>query len=161
MWQLRDIPCISFPWLEAQEAYIFLWTSLSDQPGIRRGLLPCLEDHEEPDGKQHHGRSSQAREMNGNKYISNHMWEKLSLPSASLQALINTGKAFWSDIFMGSKFFYQYAVIKNAVGGRHGVLISEVFFCWNEFLKQSIQSCATAPHEQDVAECCHSTAWSE
>lgn len=113
----------------------------------------------ESDGKQQHGWSSQAREMNGSKYVSNHMREKLLLPSASLWALTNTGKAFWSDFFMGSKFFYQNGM-KKAGGGGHGVLIAEVFFYWNEFLKQSIQSCAIAPHERDVAECCHSTAWS-
>lgn len=68
------------------------------------------KESQESDGKHHHGRSSQ---INRNKYISDYMWEKLLLPSASLRVLTHTGKAFWSDLFMGSKFLCQHGMKKS------------------------------------------------
>jgi len=54
------------------------------------------------------------------------MWEMLVLPSASVPALINIGKAFLSDFFMGSKFFCGNEVKKTGGDGQ-GVLLPTYF----------------------------------
>lgn len=69
-------------------------------------------------------------------------------------------KSFLVRLFYGKQVFMPAWGEKKQVEVGMECWSLRYFFCWNEFLKESIQSCATAPHEQDVAECCHSTAWS-
>lgn len=147
MWQLRDISMLSHFHGSSGGLHLSMnltsWPTSPDQPGVRRGLFPY------PGG--------------GGNLMANSIMEDLVKPEKWMG--VNT-----FHITCGKNCPFQVPVCKlwltleklfgQIFSWEAGFSASTGWKKSNEFLKQSIQSCATAPHEQDVAECCHSTTWS-
>lgn len=149
MWQLKDISIASH--FHGQK-FRGLRTWLPDQPAIRRGLFPCLEDH---------------GNLMGNTIMEDLVkWMGVNTFQITCyfqvqvcEFWLTLGKLFRQTFSWEASFFCQHRV-KKAGGGGHRVLISEVFFCWNEFLNQVFnlvpqhrmsrmwQNVVIAPHDQ-------------